>query len=210
MGIGIERAGVFNDVGYCRKSASSQVKEFYSSISSAAELVDCSTKGEFLGITMIPEEVDGVTYGMCASYAVDSTDENPIVQVTSNYGGESVTYKVNINEVNPRNASQLEMFALCSYADDVGISDKGTFGSFQQLNVYGINAEHNGYCNSLSGYNTFMNEKFDWSDIVSRIMEDYLKAGAFDQYDRGTHLMAVLERFSDVQKVNDSSVKGMK
>lgn len=205
MSIEIGSMGVSYNAGYYQNSASSKVGEFYSNVSSAAELVDGSTEGDFLGITMIPEEVNGVTYGMRANYATDSTEKDPIVQITSNYGGRSVTYKVHINEVDPRNASQLEMFALCSYADDKGLSNQGTFGSFQQLKVYGMNAEHNEYCNSLSGHNTFLNEKFDWTGIVSRMMDDYLGAGLFDQYQSGTHLMAMFEQFSKGQAMSDSS-----
>ena len=52
--------------------------------------------------------------------------------------------------MNPKNATQLEMFALLSYTDKMGITDRGTFGSHQRLEVYSKNASELGYCNSLS------------------------------------------------------------
>ena len=172
--------------------------DFYGNISFASELTKERNDSKVLGITMIPEEDSLITYGMRAQYAVESTEAAPIVQVTSNYGGKSVSYLVSINEVDPKNASQLEMFALCSYADDKGISDGGTFGSYQHLEY---NAQHNGYCNGMGGTDCFVNSKFKWEEIVSKMMEDYLKAGVYRQYQDGVNLMSLFQKFSSDRTV---------
>ncbi len=57
---------------------------------------------------------------MKAKYAEDSTSQNPIIQIESNYGGKNSIYKISINDINPNNASHIEIFALCSYADEQG------------------------------------------------------------------------------------------
>lgn len=40
---------------------------------------------------------DWLTYGLVAKYSETSTPENPLLHITSNYGGENVTYDVEIN-----------------------------------------------------------------------------------------------------------------
>jgi len=149
----------------------------------AVTIAEKEDEGEFLGLTMVPEEGQTVTYGMRAMLSENSTPTNPIVQVVSNLGGEKVIYNVEVNKVDTNNASQLEMFALLSYTDKKGITDGGTFGSFHQLKVYGVNAGMAGYCDSLSGEDTFINEKFDWPSIIEKMMKDYFEADIFKQYE---------------------------
>ena len=197
-----------------QNSQESKTAQFYGSISSAAELTDEENDSDILGLTMIPEEGTMVTYGMRAQYAAGSTDADPIVQVTSNYGGKSVSYNVHINEVDPKNASQLEVFALCSYADDKDISSNTTFGSYQKLKIYGMNAEYNGYCGSMGGTDNFLNAKFDWEDIVTQMMSDYLGAGIYDQYQDGKNLLNLFQDISDqfsdlTAKEADETATGM-
>lgn len=151
--------------------------------SGAVSVAESEDKGEFLGITMIPEEGQSVTYGMRAMLSDRSTPDNPIVQVISNLGGENNIYNVDINKINPQNATQLEMFALLSYTDKMGLTDGGSFGSHQQLEVYGNNARLNGYCADLSGKDVFINEKFNWSVIIEKMMKDYLNAEIYNQYE---------------------------
>lgn len=147
----------------------------------AVTLAECEEEGEFLGLTMIPEEGQSVTYGMRAMLPENSTPANPIVQVVSNLGGEKKIYNVEINKVDPNNATQLEMFALLSYMDKNGITDGGSFGSFHQLKVYGSNASRKGYCEDLSGGSVFINEKFDWPVIIEKMMKDYFEAEIYKQ-----------------------------
>lgn len=147
----------------------------------AVSIAETEDDGEFLGLTMVPEEGQSVTYGMRAMLSDKSTPDNPIVQVISNLGGKKVIYNVEVNKVNSNNATQLEMFALLSYTDKMGITDGGTFGSHQQLEVYGGNASSIGYCNSLSGADVFLNERFDWTSIMEKMIQVYQEAGISKQ-----------------------------
>lgn len=147
----------------------------------AVSISETEDEGEFLGLTMIPEEGQSVTYGMRAMLSNKSTPDNPIVQVVSNLGGEKVIYNVEVNKVNPHHATQLEMFALLSYTDKMEITDGGTFGSHQQLQVYGENASSIGYCGSLSGGSVFVNEKFDWTAMIEKMIQVYMDAGIAKQ-----------------------------
>lgn len=158
---------------YNASESKALVDKFYSSISSAAEISTTKGTGDVLGMTMIPFGNSNHSYGLVAKYSEASTPENPVLRVTSNYGGENVSYDVKINEINPRNASQLEMFALMTWQDDQGITDGGTFGSYQKMKTFSINAEMNGYCSGISDSNAFMGEKKDWIEIIQSIMKDY-------------------------------------
>ena len=149
--------------------------------SSSVTISDIEDRGEFLGLTMVPEEGQNITYGVRALLSDSSTSDNPIVQVVSKLGGKKTIYNVEVNKVNPNNATQLEMFALLSYTDKLGITEGGTFGSHQQLEVYGGNASSIGYCKSLSGEETFLNERFDWTSIMEKMIKVYQDAKIPDQ-----------------------------
>ncbi len=159
----------------------------------AVTIAESEDAGVFLGLTMVPEEGEEIAYGVRAMLSDKSTSDNPIVQVISNFDGKKVIYNVEVNKVDPENATQLEMFALLSYTDKIGITDRGTFGSFHQLKVYATNAALNGYCDSLSGVETFLYKKFDWSEILESIMKDYLEAESYKQYEECKELMDFLK-----------------
>lgn len=158
----------------------------------AVTVAESEEKGEILGITMVPEEGQAITYGVKAVLSEKSTAANPIVQVVSNLGGKKVIYNVELNKVNPSCATQLEMFALLSYTDKMGITDGGSFGSFHQLKLYAQNAAYRGYCSDLSGEDAFLNEKVDWTEILNKIMGDYLEAEAYNQYEDCKRLLDYL------------------
>ncbi|MBE5933803.1 MAG: hypothetical protein E7263_10350 [Lachnospiraceae bacterium] len=167
--------------------------------SSSVTISDIEDSGEFLGLTMVPDEGQKITYGVRALLSDSSTSDNPIVQVVSNLGGKKTIYNVEVNKVNPNNATQLEMFALLSYTDKLGITDGGTFGSHQQLEVYGGNASSIGYCKSLSGEETFLNERFDWTSIMEKMIKVYQDAKIPNQAEE---CKALFDFFNSYNKIN--------
>ena len=171
----------------------------------AVSIAETEDEGEFLGLTMVPEEGQSVTYGIRAMLSEKSTPDNPIVQVVSNLGGKKVIYNVEVNKVNPNNATQLEMFALLSYTDKMGITDGGTFGSHQQLEVYGGNASRIGYCGSLSGADVFLNERFDWTSIMEKMVEVYKDAGIENQAEDCKALFDFFATYTENNEVNDNT-----
>ncbi len=181
MAVGTVQGG-YRESAYTYRSAATVTEEFYGSISFAAQETDEQNDSKVIGLTMIPYGNTNVSYGMKAQYGASSTAEDPVIQVTSNYDGKTVSYNVHINEIDPRNASQLEMFALLSYADDQGISDGGTFGSYQQMKVYADNARMNGYWEGNEDLDSFVNAKHDWITMMTRMQDDYSKAGIYSQF----------------------------
>ena len=184
----------------------SEAEDFYAGLSSAAQLTKEKNESKVIGLTTIPYGDTNLSYGMRAQYAMTSTPDDPIIQVTSNYGGETVSYEVHVNEVDSENASQLEMFALFCYTDDQGISDGGTFGSYNAMKVYAMNAEQNGYCESLAGYDTFLYKEFDWVSIIQRMMTDYLEAGIYQQHQKCQKILETMSRYKGKSK--DDGYKG--
>ena len=170
----------------------------FSEISSVSTMSDEKNDNEVLGISMIKDEKSNIFYGMNAQYAKDSTSDNPIIQVTSNYGGKTVAYNVNINEVDPQNASKLEMFALCSYADDVGLGTDSTFGSYNAAKYYEINANDNGYISSENTFESFINTKLNWIEMCQRMMTDYYEAGLYGQYKEGQNLIRFFSEYPNI------------
>lgn len=172
----------------------------------AVSIAETEDDGEFMGLTMVPEEGQSVTYGMRAMLSEKSTPDNPIVQVVSNLGGKKVIYNVEVNKVSPNNATQLEMFALLSYTDKMGITDGGTFGSHQQLEVYGGNASSIGYCGSLSGADVFLNERFDWISIMEKMVQVYKDAGIENQAEDCKALFDFFSTYTEKNEVKENTV----
>lgn len=143
-----------------------------------------------LGMGFLHDKNSLVSYGMVARYAEDSTESDPIIKVSL----RSEEYCIKINEVNPRNASEIEMFALCCYADDKGIGTGGTFGSWQTLNYYRDNASHNGYFELTNETDSFQSVKQDWMKMVQLMMKDYMEAGLYKQSLDGKGLLGIFER----------------
>lgn len=107
---------------------------------------------------------DGAQFS--ARYADNSTTENPIVQMRIVDGsGTEIIVNVNINQVDPENATELEMFAFLAHLDEQGVSGNDTFmGSYQDLmyraknSTYGDASAHN--------VQDFMFQHKDWRNMA--------------------------------------------
>lgn len=205
MAVGVIRATY--GAGYAHKEVPQPVAEENSTeFFSATQTMQEGNGGKVLGITMFPKE-GNVSYGMAAQYAEGSTQEDPVVLVTSNYGGRTEQYFVHINEVNPKSATQLEMFAFLSYADDQGLTDAGSFGSYHYLKIYAENAEENGYAAQVSGYGNFLHVQHDWSGIIGKMKDDYSAARLYGQVRKCESLLGTMEAASGKKAVLHSSAE---
>lgn len=196
MNIGtIQQSNYRTDYAGYAASDNAKVNEFYSGLSSAVEKTEGKGTGEVLGLTMLPYS-NTMSYGMSAFYSEDSTPADPIIHINSNYGGENRSYDVHVNEVDPRNASQLEMFALSCYQDDQGITESGTFGSFSRMKAYAGNDADLGRGMDLQNpENAFA--KFDWVSMLKRMAAEYLQnPQTYSQYLDCGKLSAVLEKWN--------------
>lgn len=199
----MKTSGVNNQyLGYINDSYSERQKasnDFMGCMHVASNKVEKQEDGDVLGLTMIKEPGTDCFWGMKAKYAECSTKDNPVIYVETNYGGEAVSYNVNINEVDPNSASQLEMFALCSYADDVGIGDNSTFGTYSTLRSYEEMANHNGYLDfqieELSTFKQFKNVKLNWVNMNKKVMDLLYKCNDLIQYKKGLDIMNLFSKY---------------
>lgn len=162
-------------------------------------------KAKILGITMMADSKSNMAYGLRAQYAISATKEEPIVEIVSNYGGERTIYKVQIKQVNPRNATMLEMFALCSYADEKMLTEGSAFGSFRELKNYVSIAGNQKLGHKTQTYDEFLYEKHNWETIVNYMKEEFLEAGIYYQYQSCLQLLDIFEYF-EIQEENDNDV----
>ncbi len=58
---------------------------------------------------------------------------------------------------------------MCMAVSGIGLTDVGYQATYyQKIKVCGINAKMNGYCDSLSGYETFITKNYNWENIVEK------------------------------------------
>lgn len=175
-------------------------EEFATRLPASIKQMDkAESGGEALGLTMVPEEGKGVVYGMAATLSLKSTTDNPIVQISSNLNGENKVYSVEINKINPEHASQMEMFALCSYLDYIGEGTGSTFGSFHTLRMMQDTAGTSGITptvsDGVSAYEDFMNTKKDWVHMcmqVCNLLKDIPDMNIRDLFFKGKRLTEYL------------------
>lgn len=199
-----------NSVGYGnyenqlkKKDSTSAKMPVADPFSDAVEKVDQISEGELLGMTMLPEDGESTVYGMSAKLSCESTPDKPIVQVISNINGEEEIFNVDINSVDPKNASRMEMFALCCYEDKIGRGTSSTFGSYHTFRMYEETAKQNGFYRNknenVSAWEQFNNEKLDWFQICEEVC-DYLKdskdAKILDLWLKGRQLLELYARYT--------------
>ncbi|MGN0484031.1 MAG: hypothetical protein ACI4HI_10815 [Lachnospiraceae bacterium] len=81
--------------------------------------------------------VGNVGYGMSAEQIRKGNLDDVVVRVKiTKDKNQFETYDVNLSEVNPSNATAIEMFAFCQYADANGTGVKSTWGSWHTLKAF--------------------------------------------------------------------------
>ena len=154
------------------------------------------TNDRILGIGFLHEKNSNISYGMRAEYADNYSVATPVIKVVVRRSNGKEEYNININDIDPRNATEIEMFALCNYADAKGMGTGGTFGSWQTLNYYRDNASHNGYFKQTNGTDSFESVRQDWMAMVQTMIKDYMEAGLYKQSLDGKGLLGIFTRYA--------------
>ena len=100
-----------------------------------------------------------------AQYSENSTLANPIVKVGD--------YEISVNDVDPENATEFEMFALMSHLDKTGQSRNEGMSSFSKMRTYSQQAERNGFCSGIADASEAWNRKRDWTKIIENAKKTY-------------------------------------
>ena len=160
-------------------------------IGNATSLSESSDNGKRIGITTVGN------VGYIATYADSSTEQDPIVKVGD--------YEVRINDVDPSNATKMEMFALMSYMDDKGLINNQGMKSFNKMTAFSAQAEYNGYCSGISDENAAWTVEHDWIGILGSAKETFF--GNSQTYEQGLvcqKLIGNLEKCNKVRSYSDT------
>ena len=137
---------------------SSQKNAFH--IGTATKQTNSSSDGKRIGLILIGQTA------YIATYADSSTPSNPIVKVGD--------YEINVNEVNPNEATELEMFALMSYMDDTNQTNNKGICSFGKMRAFAELAQYNGMCNGIKNENAIYDKKQNWINIINAAKQIFL------------------------------------
>ena len=110
--------------------------------------------------------VGNVGMGMTATQIMNEESEDTIIEVRVATGEKQYeTFQVNLAEVNPGNASAIEMFAFCQYADANGTGVSGKWGSWHYLKEFSTGFQERLEYSSLEDA---ANQKKDWTEALSK------------------------------------------
>ena len=158
----------------------------FASMGSATSLSESSDNGKRIGLTAVGN------VGYIAMYADSSTEQDPIVKVGD--------YEVRVKDVNPNNATKMEMFALMSYMDDKGFTNNTGMKSFNKMTAYSSQAEYNGYCSGIYDENAAWTVERDWIGILGNAKETFFSIP--QTYNQGLECEKIIE---NLKKWSDTS-----
>ena len=168
----------FYRAGY-RKNSSNDLASKYTTMGSATQQTTSSNNGKTIGVTTA-----GNT-GLLAKYADSSTPAEPIIKVGD--------YEVRVNDVDPNNATELEMFALMSYMEDVGMIEKHGMASYSKMKAYASQSEYDGVCSGIYDEQAFWDKKQDWFAIIDNAKQTF--SGMTETYSQSVECGKLLSYF---------------
>lgn len=131
---------------------------------------DLSKDRKVIGITSYP--VSSLVSNLVVAYeAEESTAEDPIVQITMKQNGEKHTYNIHVNDVDPQNATDMEMFSYLTYQGHIGNKIPGAINNWVAYKTLQLENNWDAYQNmdySMGEYN-FMSKKSNALDIVESV-----------------------------------------
>ena len=158
----------------------------FASMGSATSLSESSDNGKRIGLTAVGN------VGYIAMYADSSTEQDPIVKVGD--------YEVRVKDVDPNNATKMEMFALMSYMDDKRLTNNTGMKSFNKMTAYSSQAEYNGYCSGIYDENAAWTVERDWIGILGNAKETFFSIP--QTYNQGLECEKIIE---NLKKWSDTS-----
>ena len=154
---------------------------------------------KILGLMTIPVS-SRESIGVGAFYSNDSTEEDPIITVDV---GPNEKYNIHVKEVDPSNANQFEMFALSCYLDDQGITERGSFGSFNRMRNASMSAS--GFMDMTDPAQ--VGKKINWVEMLKEATDVYF--GNSETYAQGVESKKLMEKLQEwKEKVVDKILNG--
>lgn len=145
--------------------------------------------------TVISESSLNADFKMTAEYADDFSQDMPLIKVTIGNAEEKQEYFINIDEIDPRDASVIEMFALFGYADahekNMGFSSSlwDTLSGYVQSNTSYTDMNH------VELIDKSYKQKSDWIAMVEETRNEYMVSGLYKQVADGNKLICLFEQY---------------
>lgn len=157
----------------------------------------CTTENQSeektIGITYMTDRKSKKTYTWKAQMNTALPDRKGIICVLAVCGSEQKKYEISLSQLNPKNATMIEMFAYCSYADYDMRGAQSAFGSFEELKNYLTMAGQQRINLFQKSYEDMITEKRNWETVIQRMRQEYLEAGLYAQYQSCLHLQDVFD-----------------
>lgn len=153
---------------------------------------------------------------MMSEYAKDFSYENPVIRVMlQKENGETEDHRVNIHEIDTRNASEIEIFALCTYADNYEKKTGKNDDYWQIFQYYRECALKDGYLETTDQGKDFEMIKKDWDSMIHSKAVDYMDSKLYKQSLDGNKLLDMFQKYSgEIREMDsvmaDHSAKGGK
>lgn len=146
-----------------------------------------------MGFVLTP----GMGHGMTATQLINEDIDDVIVRVNISNGS---AYDVNLSEVDPRNATAIEMFAYCQYADENGTGIAGNhFGSWSALKSFmdplgGL---------EFSSVEEVATKKLNWVQAISEADVSFRRESTGEVMDVQDVLKMLIETYSKRESKNE-------
>lgn len=146
---------------------------------------------------------------LSAEYSDKSFCNNPVVSVTMKSNNRIEKIDININSVNPKNATIIEMFAFCKYTESKLPDSPMFFAAWEKLTQFQEIAEKNNMFEPTYNTTDCKNSKKDWSSMVNNVNNILMKEGDYNQLITGKKLEGIFS--GDIGKCSTKyQVCGMK
>lgn len=125
---------------------------------------------------------------LSAEYSSNNSYDNPIVSVTIKSDSVIEKIDININSVNPQNATSLEMFAFCKYTESRLPDSPMFFTIWENLMQFQEIAEKNNIFEPAKNITDCKNSKKDWELMVANVNRIFMEEGDYDKLMQGKKL----------------------
>lgn len=165
-----------------QKTAAMQ-KNFYSAVTELAAEKDSGTTSSLA-------DIDTIIDSILAETAINFSDDNPAVKISIPIANNKVKEQtVFIKNIQTGNATMSEMFALCFYADSIGIGKD----NWEKLAYYSKASIQNGFHKELSSPNEIFFQRQDWNMMIAQMTIHFMGTKYEEQSIFGKELLAVIQ-----------------
>lgn len=175
-------------------------KAFYKNLKSVRKVskqTNTIEERKIIGLSMLYDIESNYKATWKAMYSVRTMKQKPMISVVINTENTMNKYEIDLTKVHCKRATCLEIFALCSYAQDNHLCGITTFGSFDlMMKFFQRNAKQH-MSERNSGKEKYLQQEQDWEDIINMMKREYLDDGLYAQYQNCLQLLDMIDYFME-------------